>query len=244
MTHPFLTLLILSRLAAAHGIDAHRVQVELDGAVVRVAVTPGVDAFPGADQNGDAILDRAEVAAARSTIRARVESALHLEGADGEAPTCEPASISTVGDGAGHVRASLRCTFPSPPGALSVRLDALGWLPYTLEAVRTRQEAPGRWAPDGEVMGGTFPARGGVVTLLARGPENTPPPTTPDPTARISWTDAPIGRAGVVLALAVTVSALVHAWRRGSDTRRPARRAGSPSHTPTETLPTTRGPPR
>lgn len=167
----FLTLaLLLLQPAEAHGMDAHHVALELDGAVVRVAATPGVDAFPESDLNGDAVLDRAEVATARSAMRARFEAAFHLEDPKGAAPACEPASISTIGRGEAHVRASLLCRFPTAPEALIVRMDALGWLPYTLEAVRIREVAPGRWASDGAVTGGMIPAGGGVATLLTRSP--------------------------------------------------------------------------
>lgn len=254
MTPHLLTLLLFSRTAAAHGMDAHRVQVELDGAVVRVAVTPGVDAFPDADQDGNAVLDRAEVAAARSAIRARFEAAFHLEDPQGEAPACAPASISTVGNGEGHVRASLHCTFRAPPEAIVVRMDALGWFPYTLEAVRTRLVAPGRWSPDGEVVGGTIAAGGGVVTLLARSPgttvatrvgESEPLATNPEPTARTSsWVDAPAVRWTAGIALTATVAALLRAWRRHAATRPGSRPAASPSRIPNGTLPNTEGPPR
>jgi hypothetical protein len=253
VTLHLLALLLFSRTAAAHGIDAHRVQVELDGAVVRVAVTPGVDAFPDADQDGNAILDRAEVAAARGALRARFEFAFHLEDPQGEAPACAPASISTVGNGEGHVRASLHCTFRAPPEAIVVRMNALGWFPYTLEAVRTRQVAPGRWGPDGEVVGGTIAAGGGVVTLLARSPGSTVPTrnhdavahaTQPDTATSGAWVGQAVVRWTAGIALTAFGAALLRAWRRHAATRPGSRPAASPSRIPTGTLPTTEGPPR
>jgi hypothetical protein len=93
----------MAALAWAHGLDAHRVQIEVDERTVRVAATPGVGAFPFADTNRDGRLDRGEVAAARDAIRAAYTGAFHLFGVGDEAPVCDPASVSTVGDGGDHV---------------------------------------------------------------------------------------------------------------------------------------------
>ncbi len=159
-------LVLLSTLATAHGLDAHRVHIELEDAVVRVAATPGVDAFLDADTDRDGLLDRAEVAAARETIRRRFERAFDLRDPRGVAPTCAPASVSTVGQGAEHVRVSLRCVYDHAPARIVVHLTPLGLAPLSVEAVRIRRTAPNRWAPSGAVARGILPHTGGTLTLL------------------------------------------------------------------------------
>jgi hypothetical protein len=159
-------LVLLSSLAQAHGLDAHRVHIELEDAVVRVAATPGVDAFLDADSDRDGLLDRAEVAAARETIRRRFVRAFDLRDPRGDAPTCAPASVSTVGQGAGHVRISLRCVYDHAPERIIVRLAPLGLTPLAVEAVRIRRTAPNRWTPAGAVARGILPHTGGILTLF------------------------------------------------------------------------------
>lgn len=190
----YLLLLALPHPAAAHGLDAHRMQVELDGRTVRLAVTPGVDAFPSADTNGDARLDRAEVATAREAIRKRVVEAIGLHDGAGQLPACDPASVSTVGNGEDHVRVSLRCTFSSPPDTLEVQVGALGFAPFTFEGLRSHEVRPGTWAPDGPVVRAIVPVGGGIVRLAAPGTAV----ETPSPSASASnW---PVGVGAIALA--------------------------------------------
>ena len=204
----YFLLFVLPNPAAAHGLDAHRMQVELDGRTVRVAVTPGVDAFPSADTNGDARLDRAEVATAREAIRTRVVEAIELHDGAGQSPACDPASVSTVGNGEDHVRISLRCTFPSPPDTLEVKVGALGFAPFTFEGLRSHEVRPGTWAPDGPVVRATVPVGGGIVRLAAPGVVLETPSPSP---GEVNW---PFGVGAIALAGSLLLARTLRARAR------------------------------
>ncbi len=113
-------LIPLLSAALAHGLDAQQVQLELEGAALRVSLTPGVALFGAADANADGVLDRAEVAAARADIRARVAGGLTMLDADGAAAACDDVAVSTIGNGAPHVRVTLRCGFADPSGRRAI----------------------------------------------------------------------------------------------------------------------------
>jgi hypothetical protein len=151
--------------AHAHGLDAHRLTLEVEDAVVRVTATPGVEAFASADTNRDGQLDRAEVAAARAHIRATFEGAVRLSDLAGERPVCDAASVSTVGEGADHVRISLRCAFVARPTALFVAYDLPSTVDLSVEAVRVWKFSDNQWMPEGPVERAVLPV-GGAVELL------------------------------------------------------------------------------
>ncbi len=164
-------LIPLLSIALAHGLDAQQLQLELEGAALRVSLTPGVALFGAADTNADGALDRAEVAAARADIRARVADGLSMVDPDGVAAVCDDVSVSTIGNGAPHVRVTLRCALPSAPEGLTLRARDLGDAPYRVEAVRLRRVDDARWeAVDGSVRA-ELPGNGQVTLFGA------PPPS-------------------------------------------------------------------
>lgn len=155
-----IAVLVATGPARAHGLDAHRAQVELEGAVVRVALTPGAEALPEVDRDGDGVLTRDEVAVARDAVRARFAQGFTvLDGAGPEAPraVCDDVFVSTVGAGAPHLRVSLRCAFLTGPSALVLLADGLGTEPYRVEAVRLRRVSDARWEPVGAVARAELP---------------------------------------------------------------------------------------
>ena len=196
-------LLTLARVDA-HGIDAHRVQVELVGDTVRISATPGVDAFPGVDTDQNGVLDRAEVAARRADMRASFEQSFKVVDESGAAPRCPPASVSTVGEGAAHVRVTLQCDLAparerAAPRGVTLRLGALGATVFTVDAMRA-----------GGFDGA--PAAYGAATLAPRGtlhlwtrPVGHEPVVNHDPTAPPDSSS----RAGTIAVLAAGLSALV-----------------------------------
>ncbi len=153
--------------AAAHGPDAHRLLIEVEDGVLRVTATPGADALGDADADADGDLDRAEVAAAREVIRAAFHGALRLTDAEGAVAACEPASVSTVGEGAAWVRISTRCTLPAPPAAVRVLYTLEPRSGVQIEAIRTWRVDDLRWAPLGPVERRLLHAVDGEITLLA-----------------------------------------------------------------------------
>jgi hypothetical protein len=157
----------VSAAAWAHGPDAHRLLIEVEDGVVRVTATPGADAIPTADLDADGDLDRAEVAASREAIRAAFHGALRLSDDEGVAAACEPASVSTVGEGAAWVRVSTRCTLPAPPAALRLAYTLEPRSGVQVEAVRTWRVDALRWAPLGGVERRLLLAIDGEITLLA-----------------------------------------------------------------------------
>jgi hypothetical protein len=156
-----------STAAWAHGPDAHRLLIEVEDGVLRVTATPGADALGSADADADGELDRAEVAAAREAIRAAFHGALRLTDAAGVAAACEPASVSTVGEGAGWVRISTRCTLPAPPAAIRLSYTLEPHSGVQVEAIRTWRVDDLRWAPLGPVERRLLLALDGEITLLA-----------------------------------------------------------------------------
>lgn len=163
-----MTALLLAwiQAASAHGLDAHRLTLEVEDAVVRVTATPGVDALRTADTNGDGLLDHAEVAAAREAIRALFTRDFHLTDLAGAGATCDAASVSTVGEGADHVRLSVRCTFAARPDALVVDYALPGAADTAVEAVRVWRIADNQWVPESAVDRASLPRAGGVALVL------------------------------------------------------------------------------
>lgn len=163
-----MSVLLLAWLssASAHGLDAHRLTLEVEDAVVRVTATPGVESLRSADTNGDGLLDRAEVAAARGAIRDLFTRDFQLTDLAGDGAICDAASVSTVGDGADHVRLSLRCVFASRPDSVVVDYTLPGSTDLTVEAVRVWRIADNQWVPEGDVDRAVLPRAGGVALVL------------------------------------------------------------------------------
>lgn len=159
-------LLSLLQPASAHGLDGHRLTLEVEGDVVRATATPGTESFRAADLDRDGELDRAEVGAARGAIRSAFSGAFRLADLAGREAVCDPASVSTVGEGAAHVRISQRCVFPSRPEALVVALGLPAAAPVAVEAVRVWRVSPTRWVPEGLVERAALSPAGSVVVLM------------------------------------------------------------------------------
>lgn len=159
-------LLACLQVASAHGMDAHRLTLEVEDAVVRVTATPGVESLRSADTNGDGLLDRAEVAAARDAIRALFTRDFRLTDLAGDGATCDAASVSTVGEGADHVRLSVRCAFATRPDSVVVDYTLPGSTDLTVEAVRVWRIADNQWVPEGVVDRAVLPRAGGVALVL------------------------------------------------------------------------------
>lgn len=160
-----LPLLSLLPFAEAHGLDGHRLTLEVEGAVVRATATPGAEAFRGADVDGDGRLDRAEVATARSAIRAAFTRGFALTDVAGRAAACDPASVSTVGEGAAHVRITVRCVFPTRPEAVVVGLGLSEHPAVAVEAVRVWRVSASQWLPEGPIERAALPSGGRVLLL-------------------------------------------------------------------------------
>ncbi|MFM2163506.1 MAG: hypothetical protein RLZZ383_3018 [Pseudomonadota bacterium] len=155
----------------AHGLDAHRAQVEFDGTALRVTVTPGLALWPSADVNGDGLLTRPEVADAREDLRQAFEKAFVLRTATGAVIACDDVSVSTIGQGADHVRVSLRC--PTTDPALHLDVAGLDGEPLHVQARALRADAPGVWEALGPPETHVVDAAGGDVWLFGAAP----PPT-------------------------------------------------------------------
>ncbi len=155
----------------AHGLDAHRAQIEFDGTALRVTVTPGLAMWPAADADGDGVLTRPEVASARADLREAFQTSFVLRTEAGTAVACDDVSVSTIGEGADHVRVSLRC--PTTEPALHLHVAGLDGEPLHVQARALRADGPGVWQALGPPETHVVDAAGGDVWLF--GAE--PPPT-------------------------------------------------------------------
>lgn len=138
-------------LAYAHGLDANRVEVVLQGDVVEAVATPPVSFVRGADRNGDGLLSLAEVNAHRDAIRRELVAAMHLTDPEGHAGTLERADISLPRSADGHaggefLRVTARWRFAAPPSGVRVRLDFVREHPVTVYATHARTLGDGRVA--------------------------------------------------------------------------------------------------
>ncbi|MBT9561066.1 MAG: HupE/UreJ family protein [Myxococcales bacterium] len=140
--------LLAAQPAAAHGLDAGRMTIELEDTSLMVVVTPKVAHFEFADMSRDGRLDRVEVKAHRAQIRAAFDAAIAITDDLGAAPTCERTDVSTPVSGdsplaaTDHVRVTLRCRFAVAPTALRVRYAFASRGVVVVEAVRLRRPAP------------------------------------------------------------------------------------------------------
>lgn len=140
--------LFAAQPAAAHGLDAGRMTIELEDTSLMVVATPKVAHFEFADLNRDGRLDRVEVKAHRPQIRAAFDAAIAITDDLGAAPTCERTDVSTPVSGdspletTDHVRVTLRCRFAVAPTALRLRYAFASSDVVVVEAVRLRRPAP------------------------------------------------------------------------------------------------------
>ncbi len=68
--------------AGAHAIDPGAAIVRVDGAEVRLSITPPAAAFPDADANGDGRIDDTELSAARADVLAMFHDSVRLRAGD------------------------------------------------------------------------------------------------------------------------------------------------------------------
>lgn len=124
-----LALLLVSTPSSAHGLDAGRYTVELEGATVRIVGTPRSTDLQAFDDDGDGLLARTEVRTHRAALREAVDAGFDVTDQDGASPVCEITDVSTPGSGdprvleprADHLRFTRVCRFSEPPKALQVR---------------------------------------------------------------------------------------------------------------------------
>ncbi len=158
----------------AHGLDAHRAQIEFDGTALRVTVTPGLAMWPAADADGDGVLTRPEVASARADLREAFQTSFVLRSEAGAAIACDDVSVSTIGEGADHIRVSLRC--PTTDPAVRLHTTGLDGEPLHVQARALRPGGPGVWEAVGQPETYILDASGGEVGLLGANP---PPAAIP-----------------------------------------------------------------
>ena len=159
--------------AYGHGLDAHRAQVEHDGVTFRVTATPGLGLWPSADTDGDGVLTKPEVAAARAALGEAFAARFALLHADGTRLPCDDVSVSTIGEGADHVRVSLRC--PAEDPAVLLRIGPIDGAPLTVQARAIRSVGLGQWTTDRPPTDHAVGAEGGTLALFGA----TLPPASP-----------------------------------------------------------------
>ncbi|MEZ4394885.1 MAG: hypothetical protein R3A48_27730 [Polyangiales bacterium] len=158
-------------LAYGHGLDANRVEVVLQGAVVEAVATPPVSFVRGADRDGDGLLSLAEVNAHRDAIRRELVAAMHLTDPEGRAGTLERADISLPRSADGHpggefLRVTARWRFASAPAGLRVRFDFVREHPVTVYATHARTLGDGRVALVGAPELAVLPNAQASTTML------------------------------------------------------------------------------
>lgn len=164
--------------AAAHGLDANRVQVVLHEEVVEAVATPPAEFVRWADRDGDGRLRVDEVVARQGEVLRALSAALAVTDDAGRAGEVERADVSVPrGDetvGADYLRLTLRLRWPRPPRAVRVRCGFVGEHPVAVFATR----AESRSTPGTLTLLGT-----GEYALLARSDAEATLLTTP-PRAR------------------------------------------------------------
>jgi len=145
--------LFAAQPAAAHGLDAGRMTIELEDTSLMVVATPKAAHFEFADMSRDGKLDRVEVKAHRPEIRAAFDAAITITDDLGATPSCERTDVSTPVSGADplettdHVRVTMRCRFTVAPTALRVGYAFASSEVVVVEAVRLRRPAPSAGRP-------------------------------------------------------------------------------------------------
>jgi hypothetical protein len=161
-----LALLTVTTTASAHGMDAGRVTVELEGRVLLVVATPKATSFDFADDSGDDRLTRLEVKAHRTGLRAAFDAALTVVDDQGRRPKCQRTDVSTPvftndpNESADHVRVTARCEFDVAPSAIWLSYAFAAEGPVVVEAVRLQPRSPVAGRP-------TLPVRVGAGERVA-----------------------------------------------------------------------------
>jgi len=166
----------LEPASQAHGLDAGRSTLELEGSVLRVVATPRSRAFPWADSSGDGLLDRGEVRAHRPALREAFERAFVVTDERGALPVCSQTDVSTPGDGGpvDHIRITRICRFEHAPAGLLLKDELVGDFPVQVDALRARKLPEGGWSPEGPIERVSLLGPGASQRLLWTLPADAP----------------------------------------------------------------------
>jgi hypothetical protein len=133
----------LPRIASAHGLDAGRITLELDGPNVFLVATPRSASFATLDDDGDGLLALDEVRAHRPALREAIDDAIVLTDREGRSPVCDTTDVSTPGSGhpgavspSDHVRVTRRCRFAGDPDGILLRDAYAVDVPVVVDAYR------------------------------------------------------------------------------------------------------------
>jgi hypothetical protein len=179
----FALLLACTPPAAAHGLDANRVQVVVHDAVAEIVATPPSAFVASADADGDGLLDVAELRARREDVLRSLVAAVVVTDGDGHPGALDRADVSVprgLDDGARgseFLRLTVVLRWPAPPRALRVRLGFVTDHPVLVYATHARSGAqPGVLTLVGDGEYATLDSPASEATLLRAAPAPAPAP--------------------------------------------------------------------
>lgn len=114
-----------------HGLDANLAVFRLDGATLRMELTPTIDVFAAFNDNHDDKFDASEIAAHRVALRAFMHGNVVVvdehgrQGTTGLFDVVVPQGAGAPGDGSGHVSVRWHQQFEQPPQHLFVEMKML-----------------------------------------------------------------------------------------------------------------------